>query len=201
MLRRPLAIAAAALAAAALASPALAAVVHVRVEGKTQTIFGSTEPRATASNALDALESASLAGEFYYHVAQASFGRYVDQVGRYAGSGDSGWVFKVNGVSPPVGADQVQLKDGDTVLWYYATFGSTGGPPTLLLSKVQGRCYRVVEQDDTGKTTAALGAVLRVDGKTVRTQGATGAAVACLSGRHGLVRATLAGAIRSNALP
>ena len=154
MLRRPLALAVAALAAAALASPALAAVVHVRVEGKTQTIFGATEPRASAVTALDALESASLAGEFYYHVTTATFGRYVDQIGRYGGSGDSGWVFKVDGVSPPVGADQVQLKDGDTVLWYYATFGSTGGPPTLLLSKVQGRCYRVVEQDDTGKTTA-----------------------------------------------
>ena len=201
MLRRPLALAVAALAAATLASPALAAVVHVRVEGKTQTIFGATQPRATASNALDALESASLAGEFYYHVTTATFGRYVNQVGRYPGSGDSGWVFKVNGVSPPVGADQVQLKDGDTVLWYYAAFGPTGGPPTLLLSKVQGRCYRVVAQDDAGKTTAASGAVLHVDGKTVRTQGATGAATACLNGRHGLVRATLPGAIRSNALP
>ncbi|HSP72838.1 MAG TPA: DUF4430 domain-containing protein [Gaiellaceae bacterium] len=201
MLRRPFVLALAALAAAALASPALAAVVHVRVEGKTQTIFGSTEPRATGANALDALESASLAGEFYYHVAQASFGRYVDQIGRYAGSGESGWVFKVNGVSPPVGADQVQLKDGDTVLWYFATFGATGGPPTLVLSKVQGRCYRVVRQNDAGATTAALGAVLQVDGKRVATQGATGAATACLSGRHGLVRATLPGAIRSNALP
>lgn len=201
MLRRPLALAVAAFAAAALASPALAAVVHVRVEGKTQTIFGAAEPRATAANALDALESASLAGEFYYHVQQASFGRYVDQIGRYPGSGDSGWVFKVDGVSPPVGADQVQLKDGDSVLWYYAAFGPTGGPPTLALTRVQGHCYRVVEQDDTGAATAALGAVLRVDGKTVRTQGSTGAATACLSGRHGPVRATLPGAIRSNALP
>ena len=47
------------------------------------------------------------------------------------GRGQHGWVFKVNGVSPPVGADQVALKDGDTVLWYWAEFGSTGGPPTL----------------------------------------------------------------------
>jgi hypothetical protein len=201
VLRRPLMLAtAAALVALVLAPASLAALVHVRVEGKTQTLFGATQPRATGANALEALESASLAGELYYHVTTASFGRYVDQIGRYAGSATSGWVFKVNGVSPPVGADQVQLRDGDSVLWYYATFGPTGGPPTLVLSKVQRNCYRVVQQDDTGKTSAAVGAVLRVDGKTVKTQGATGAATACLTGHHGLVRATAPGAIRSNAL-
>ena len=70
-------------------------------------------------------------GELYYHLTQSSFGNYVDQVGRYGGTADSGWVFKVNDVSPPVGADKVVLKDGDHVLWYYATFGPTGGPPTL----------------------------------------------------------------------
>ena len=55
------------------------------------------------------------------------------------GRGSAGWVFKVNGVSPPVGADQVVLKDGDSVLWYYAEFGPTGGPPTLAaLESVDG---------------------------------------------------------------
>jgi hypothetical protein len=191
VLRPSLLVALAALVALALAPAAAAALVHVRIEGRTTTLFGATEPRATGANALAALESASLAGELYYHVATASFGNYVDQIGRYGGTAQSGWVFKVNGVSPPVGADQVQLADGDTVLWYYATFGPSGGPPTLVLTR-QGNCYRVRKQDDAGALTAALGAVLRVDGQ---------AAVACLTGRHGLVRATLAGAIRSNALP
>ena len=94
------------------------------------------------------------AGEFYYHVTTTSFGPYVDQIGRYVAGGSSGWVFKVNGVSPPVGADQVTLKDGDRVLWYWATFGPTGGPPTLSLRAGPKRnCYRVLAQDDTGKTT------------------------------------------------
>jgi len=191
---------AAALAAVLLVPAATAATVHVRVEGKTQTLFGAAEPRASAGNALDALESASLAGELYYHVAQSSFGPYVDQIGRYSASGQSGWVFKVNGVSPPVGADKVELKDGDRVLWYFADFGANGGPPTLDLSRTRQGCYRVVELDDQGKATAALGAVLRVDGRTVKTQGATQAAVACPGPHKGLVRATLPGAIRSNAL-
>jgi len=199
--RRLLALAAV-VAALVLVPSALAIGVHVRVEGKTQTIFGSTEPTLSVkANALDALEAASLAGEFYYHVVTASFGRYVDQIGRYPATGSSGWVFKVNGVSPPVGADQVQLKDGDVVLWYWATFGASGGPPTLSLTKVQGRCYRVVEQDDAGKVSAAVGAVLHAGSHTVRTQGATGAAVACLSGRHAPVWASLAGAVRSNRVP
>ena len=81
-----------------------------------------------------------------------SFGPYVDQVGRYGGSASSGWVFKVNDVSPPVGADKVQLNDGDPVLWYYADFGPTGGPPTLTVKAGAGKgCYTAHALDDDGK--------------------------------------------------
>jgi hypothetical protein len=188
----------AAAAALLLVPAALAAVrVHVRVEGKTQTIFGAAEPSLSVNvNALDALESASLAGEFYYHVTNGGFGPYVDQIGRYPAGGSSGWVFKVNGVSPPVGANAVVLNPGDRVLWYWATFGQNGGPPTLSLRRVKRNCYRVLAQDDAGKTSAARGAVLHLDGRSVRTR----AGSACVGRHRGLVRATLAGAVRSNAL-
>jgi uncharacterized protein DUF4430 len=181
-----------------LVPAALAVRVHVRVEGKTRTIFGSAEPSLVSGpNALDALDAASLAGEFYYHVTTTAFGPYVDQIGRYGASATTGWVFKVNGVSPPVGADSVVLKPGDRVLWYYATFGPSGGPPTLLLEHGARRnCYRVLAQDDSGKATAARGATLHVGGRAVRAR--TGAA--CAGAHHGLVTATLAGAVRSNAL-
>ena len=184
---------------ALLLVPAAVAVgVHVRVEGKTRNIFGSTEPTLTAkANALDALDSASLAAEFYYHVTTTSFGPYVDQIGRYVAGGSNGWVFKVNGVSPPVGADAVVLKDGDRVLWYWATFGPSGGPPTLVLQATKKRgCYRVVAQDDNGKRTAARGARLHAGGRSVLAR--TGSA--CLGAHKGLVTATLKGAVRSNAL-
>src|SRR2546430_7669988 len=108
---------------------AFAATVKVRVEGRSQPLCGPTEISVTASNALDALEQASVLGELYYHVTQSSFGPFVDQVGRYGGAGSSGWVFKVNDASPPVGADKVTLQDGDRVLWYFADFGPTGGAP------------------------------------------------------------------------
>jgi Domain of unknown function (DUF4430) len=185
--------------AALLLVPAASALrVHVRVEGKTRTIFGSTEPTLTVkANALDALDSASIAGEFYYHVTTTSFGPYVDQVGRYVASASSGWVFKVNGVSPPVGADKVTLKDGDRVLWYYATFGPSGGPPTLVLrAGAKRNCYRVLAQDDAGKTRPARGARLHVGGRTVSARKGS----ACVGKHRGLVTATMKGAVRSNDL-
>ena len=202
MIRRFLAVVVAALAVVPVAS---ATRVHVRVEGKTQTIFGPTAPIVDVkANALDALAAAAGAGEFYYHVQTTSFGPYVDQIGLYPAAGQTGWAFKVNGASPPVGADAVTLHDGDTVLWYWAQFGIAGGPKTLSLERLagQGSCYRVWAQDDMGVETAAVGAVLHVGAhRTVPTQGATGAATACVGRHTALVRATLAGAVRSNALP
>ena len=195
------------LAAIALALPAvvLAADVKIRVEGKTRTIYAPAERSVSADNALQALQHAAGAGEFYLHVTQTSFGPYVDQIGLYAGAGSAGWAYKVNGVSPPVGADQYVLRDGDHLVWYYALFGPAGGPRTLELDRVvsQRNCYRVFSLDDTGARTAAIGAVLHVGTKrTVETQGATQAAVGCVGKHRGLlVRATLDGAVRSNALP
>jgi hypothetical protein len=185
--------------AALLIVPAASALrVHVRVEGKTRTIYGSTEPTLTVrANALDALESASVAGEFYYHVKASGFGPYVDQIGRYLAAGSNGWVFKVNGASPPVGADVVQLKDGDRVLWYWATFGPSGGPPTLVLKTgKKADCYRVVSQDDSGKTTVARRARLHVGSRSVLARSGS----ACVGKHNGLVTATLKGAVRSNAM-
>ncbi|HEX4526472.1 MAG TPA: DUF4430 domain-containing protein [Gaiellaceae bacterium] len=178
---------------------ALAATVHVRVEGKTRTLFAPTEATVTASNALDAIQQASLAGELYYHVTQSSFGNYVDQVGLYGGTADSGWVFKVNNVSPPVGADQVQLKDGDHVLWYYATFGPTGGPPTLDVKASTKGCYTATAFDDNGKATTVSALTWHVGSKKT-VNGSTSTAL-CPGPHPGLlVRATATGAVRSNAV-
>ena len=181
----------------ALAATALGASVTVRVEGKTQSIFGSMPVKVDAPNAMVALDAASIIGEFYVQVTQASFGPYVSQVGRYPGVGASGWVFKVNGASPPVGADQVTLEDGDEVLWYFATFSDTGGPPTLSLKTTTSNCYAVTSFDDAGKAAPSGGAQVRVDGRRFK---ANAAGKVCV-GRHvGVVRAYAVGAVRSNAV-
>jgi hypothetical protein len=213
VLARSAAVLVSAAALAGLVVPAALAVkVHVRVEGKTRTIFGATEPlidvtspRANAlpETALDALQSASVLGEFFYHVADSLPFR-VDQIGHYPAVGQSAWLYKVNGVVPSVPANEYRLKQEDRVLWYFAQFGIVpGGPRTLVLTRLpRSNCYRVQARDDRGDPTVPIGAVLHVGKRIVRTQGATQFAVACVAPHRGLlVRATLAGAIRSNALP
>ncbi len=197
MVRRLLVLVAATGLVLALAAAALGATVTVRVEGKTQSIFGSAPVQIEATNALQALDAASTLGEFYYQLTHLSFGDYVSQIGKYPAAASSGWVFKVNGVSPPVGADQVVLNDGDTVLWYYATFGDTGGPPTLDLKAAGGNCYTLASLDDAGKRVGLTGASLHVDGRRVKVSSNGRACV----GRHtGVVRAFAVGAVRSNAV-
>jgi hypothetical protein len=193
--RRLVALLSVLLVAATVVSGALAASVKIRVEGKTQTIYGAAQPGIQAANALQALDLASTAGEFHYGLTTSSFGDYVSQIGKYAATGSAGWVFKVNGVSPPVGADKVTLKDGDVVLWYYATFGPAGGPPTLELQRLPANCYVVQSVTDAGKRTRSATATLTADGKRFRTKNGR----ACIGKHVGLVRATAPGAIRSNA--
>jgi hypothetical protein len=187
VVRRSLSIAAALAAALVVAAPALAVRVHVRVEGVRTTIFGGGEPWArpvvgtiappagpdvtvSTPTPFGALERASRRGEFFYRVEPSSFGPYVAQVGRYGGSGSSGWAYKVNGVSPPVAATDVTLKDGDHVLWYYATFGPSGGPKTLVLRKTRrpALCFKAFAQDDAGVETAVGDVVFRVSRVPVR---------------------------------
>ena len=196
MFRRSLVLVVAFAATLMLSAAALAASVTIRVEGRTQTIYGSLPVTIDAANAFVALDVASRQGEFYYGVTHSSFGDYVSQIGRYPAAGGAGWVFKVNGASPPVGADQVQLADGDTVLWYWAEFGPNGGPPTLDL-KADGRnCYRVTAYDDAGKAAPATTAVLHVDGRRVKTPMGRG----CVGAHRGSVRAYAVGAVRSNSV-
>jgi hypothetical protein len=191
-------------------SDALAVKVHVRVEGKARTIFGATAPLIDVTSpranplpetALDALQTAGTLGNFSYHlVAEPSF--RVDRIAGLAAVGQTAWTYKVNGVAPSVPANQYRLKKGDTVLWYWAQFGIVpGGPKTLVLSRLgHTNCYRVAAQDDHGVLSAPVGAVLHVGKRLVQTQGATQFVMACVGRHRGYVRATLSGAIRSNAL-
>ena len=200
MFRRSLALVAAAAAALALAPVVQAARVSIRVEGRTQTIFARAPRLVDAETPLQALGLASRAGEFYVHVQQTSFGPFVDQVGLYPSTGGSGWVYKVNGASPPVGADQYELRDGDSVLWYWADFDATtfAGPKTLLLVKSSPRCYRAFEQDDNGARTAARDVRIWIGS---RARGTSSTGRFCLRAHSGLVHVRKAGAVRSNGLP
>jgi hypothetical protein len=202
-------------AALALAAPALAVKVHVRVESKNATIWGAKEPWVTpvsgtitppsgdpltvgADTAFGALERASRRGDFYYATLTFSFGSFVNQIGRLAGTASTGWVFKVNGISPPVGATDYVLKKGDRVLWYYATFGPTGGPKTLTIEKKRKPklCFTARQQDDAGVKSAVADVVFRVNGHIVKSKSGT----LCPKRFVRTVRVTKAGLVRSAVL-
>jgi hypothetical protein len=197
---------------AALVVPATAAgiEVHVRVEGAAVTLFGAGQPLLTPfTGALDtgdasalelnqptplgALEAASAVSELFYRMETASFGTYVAQIGRRAAEGPSGWVYKVNGVSPPVGADAYVLEEGDEVLWYYATFGEAGGPLTLDLRPAGRGCFQVYEVDDTGAGTPSQDVAFRRDGRVI----ADADGRYCPTGHWHRLRATKEGLVRS----
>ncbi|MEX0815991.1 MAG: DUF4430 domain-containing protein [Gaiellales bacterium] len=209
MVRRTLVLAAALVAAAAVAAPALGLAVHVRVEGARTSIYGAHEPRLsvftgalamddgsvrtlTQPTALGALESASRKGEFFYNLHNASFGPYVDQIGRRQAAGFAGWVYKVNGVSPPVGADNYIVQEGDHVVWYWADFAG-GSPSTLDVVRRGRECYRAFAVDDTGTRTAARNVTFRIDGfPAARPNG-----IVCPRAHWHRLRATKPGLIRS----
>lgn len=209
MLHRIVVLALAAICAATLAPVAGAIQVRVRIEGARTTLFGAQQPRlapytGTLAQAevtlelseptpLGALEAASREGELYYRLVATSFGPFVSQIGRLEGAGSSGWVFKVNGESPPVGADGLVLEDGDVVLWYYATFGEAGGPPTLDLRRAGRGCYQAFSVNDAGQATPAREVVFRRDGRAI----ADADGHVCPAGHWHRLRVTQDGAIRS----
>ena len=88
------------------------------------------------------------------------------------------------------------LEDGDVVLWYYATFGPAGGPPTLDLVRLGGGCFRAYALDDAGMRTPARGVVFRLDNRRVSSAGGR----ICPAGHWHRLRATKAGAVRSQVL-
>ena len=164
---------------------ALAANVKIRVEGKTPTIFGSVARRVDA-NALQALDAASAAGEFYYGTT-THVRHYVSQIGKYPAQ-SAGWVFKVNGVSPPVGADKVTLKDGDVVLWYYATFCATGGPADARAAAAAGQLLRPVQSTTPARKRAQRAPRCTADGKRFKAGRTAAPASASTSGSSGRLR-------------
>jgi hypothetical protein len=198
----------------AVPATALGIHVHVRVEGAKRTIFGAgerlVEPftgRVTARDgtgielsqptALGALEAASRAGEFFYGLQATSFGPFVDQIGRNAATDTRFWVFKVNGAFAPVGAADLVLRDGDSVLWYLVPFDPSGlGPDTLDLAGAGRGCVRAFSVDANGVESPARDVTFRVDGKRVESAGGR----LCPSGHWHTVRATKEGAIRSEVM-
>ena len=50
----------------------------------------------------------------------SGLGTLVQRIGDHTnGENDNYWQYKVNGVMPQVGADKLEVKDGDSIEWYF----------------------------------------------------------------------------------
>ena len=117
--------------------------VNVRVEGKTDTIWNGPVTFLTSTidiegdpyvldhpTALGALDAAAQASPFEYVVTNTWGSPFVTSVGGEVPEGQDGWNYRVDWLSPSVGAADYSLGPTNAeVLWY---FGSWSAKPLLL---------------------------------------------------------------------
>jgi hypothetical protein len=185
-LRPIIATLAALLVPAALAGPVLAA--HVRVEGKSHSIFqGNARPfvgtlrghTTTKQTALGSLVKASRKQPFPLRLTWndccggAWNGFFVSSIAHVTPPSTAFWAFKLNQKLAGQGLGSTRVTRDSHVLVYYTTFDPATGAtePTLGITAskrrppVNGRVtFTVTSYDDAGTATPAAGAKVRVNG-------------------------------------
>ncbi|KKQ56283.1 MAG: Prenyltransferase/squalene oxidase [Parcubacteria group bacterium GW2011_GWA2_38_13] len=110
------------------------------IEKYSFRIEGSSEQICTGSvagiNALDIIKNANTMCGYTYHIANMSWGLYLDQINSDVAQGLSGWLYLINSLSPSVGASDYVLKKNDDVLWHYGEFGWLPSRLTLSSSEI-----------------------------------------------------------------
>jgi hypothetical protein len=131
-------------------------------------------------------------------------GYFVCRIGAYT-SGDGFWLYKVNHVSPTIGADQYELHRGDAVLWFYANFntGANTGDELGLRAPAkatagQGFKVRVIAFDGDGSRSPVQGATVKGGDAPVTTNASGKAVVTASSAGRVRLDATHGSDIRSN---
>jgi hypothetical protein len=203
----------------ALATTALATAapsVSVRVEGAQRTVFNAVTSAGAATitdsdgathamsgNPICALDSAAQLGAFPYVAENGSLGLYVSSINAelpVASPPYPGWLFRVNGARVDVGADQVALHSGDSVLWYYGTWDASptvAAVPAAAVAVGSSATIVAEQLDPNGVASPLPGATVHV-GSVVATSDAEGKVVVPMTkyGNFG-VRVEKDGCIRS----
>jgi len=113
---------------------------YVEVGAETYTNSAGQTVEMTDATALGALLAyLREAGQLPYTIKSGSFGDYVTKVINRTEkdlNANTGWSVKVNGKSPQVGADKVQLDGDDTVVWSFSDWTQTLDP-VVTFSKQQ----------------------------------------------------------------
>ncbi|MEE8174701.1 MAG: DUF4430 domain-containing protein, partial [Dehalococcoidia bacterium] len=172
--------------------------VDVREEGQTSTIWSGQVTFITSTivdsdgashdfdrpTALGALDAAASAGGFSYVASPAWGSLYISEVAGEAPAGMDGWMYRVDWISPDVGAGNYVLGPSQTVLWYYAAWGAK--PMRLMvdsdvLEQGQTLTATVDAYDDMTSTWGPVeGATLYVDSVNYTTD-ASGQVIISLS--------------------
>ncbi|MFA6254980.1 MAG: DUF4430 domain-containing protein [Patescibacteria group bacterium] len=145
---------------------------HLRLEGSTSTIC---DTQVAGTNALDLVKNAAAICGYTYTITQESYGPYLRAINDEQAQGTSGWLYFVDNISPPIGADSYTLAAGDEVLFYYGEWG--WNPTQLNASPLEidpGEVVNVAAQYFNGTDWLPLpNAVIKVN-EEVRTADASG---------------------------
>ncbi|MBU1036777.1 DUF4430 domain-containing protein [Patescibacteria group bacterium] len=93
---------------------------HLRIEGANNTYC---DAEVEAANALEIVENGATVCGYTYEIEQTSWGSYLVAINNEVATGTFGWMYRVNWLSPMVGANDYILEEGDEVLWAYSEWG------------------------------------------------------------------------------
>lgn len=108
---------------------------YVTVAPGTYTNTAGDKVKLDKPTAMGALVELTKAYKLSYEAQTSAYGVYVTQVAGLEAKAineNTGWSVYVNGQSPQVGADQVEIHDGDVVTWTYVDFTKTLYPKVTL---------------------------------------------------------------------
>lgn len=144
---------------------------HLRIEGASQT-YCNTEVEAV--NALEIIEHGALICNYTYQIESGSLGQYLVSINGETAAGESGWLYRVNWLSPVIGAGQYSLTVGDEVLWYFGEYTDLPLKITLSLNQaeINAPVTATVEYFNNGVWLPADAASVLVSGQTYLTNNA-----------------------------
>ena len=162
----------------------LTVTANIRIEGKDETVWtgdvtfsnstvtttDGTTHYLNEPTALGALDKADKLGEFGYVLTDYGWGLYVEEIAGEPPIGWDGWVYRVNYISPMVGAPDYTLADNDEVLWYFGKMWPLVPPLKIEFNKtvvMTGETFVATVtayNDSTGAFDSVEAAEVYVDG-------------------------------------
>lgn len=98
--------------------------ITLQVEGVNEIIMSGSISVEKDTTVYDVLKN--MASQKSISISSSGFGsatyvKGINGLKEFDYGPGSGWMYKVNGISPNYGAKAYKLKDGDNVVWYYVT--------------------------------------------------------------------------------